>query len=196
MKKIVISNEKQYNKFLNKLWLYKSIFYKRTYFTIDNKINNINLDYINIALNIKNRKERINYIYNTCCDIIDNKFKGINICGFENSKCYIQRKINNNKCNGCCNKCLYQSNKGCTTKNLSCKLFNCTEVKSRYNVIEYNDLKILKLFSLKNRLLIKSEYFSKKEDVLKDLYSYSIIYATIRIIYRIVRNSIILNNKR
>ena len=194
MKKIVINNYQDYKKFLNKLWIYKSVFYKNIIFKVENKINEVNVDCIINALNIKNRRKRIDYIYDTCCDIINNKFKGINICGFENGRCYVQRR-NINKCNGCCRKCLYQSNKGCTTSNLSCKLFNCTEVKSRYNVIEYKDLKLLKLYSLKNRILIGSEYFSKREDVLKDLYSFSLVYATSRIVYRIIRNSIVLSKK-
>ena len=100
----------------------------------------------------------------------------------------MQRKLNNGKCNGCCRKCLYQTNKGCPTKNLACKLFNCSEVTSRYDVIKYDDLKLLKLLSLKNQFIIKSDYFSTREDVLKDLYSYSLTYATLRIVCRLVKN--------
>ena len=93
---------------------------------------------------------------------------------------------------------MYQTNKGCPTKNLSCKLFNCSEVTSRYNTIKYDDLKILKLLSLKNRIIIKSDYFSKREDVLKDLYAYTLSYSTLRILYRLIINYIKLskNNKK
>lgn len=190
---ITINNYNDYNKFLKKINIYKSILYYNTLFEVKNNINEKNIDYITNALNMKNRKKRIEYVYAQSCKLIDRKNQGINICGFENGKCWVQRKIKNGKCNGCCRKCIYQTSNGCSTKNLSCKLFNCTEVKSRYDVIRYNDLKLLKLLSKKNQIIIKSDYFSKREDVLKDLYSYSLIYSTFRIVYRLIRNYINVN---
>ena len=190
---ITINNYKDYNKFLKKINIYKSILYYNTLFEVKNNINEKNIDYITNALNMKNRKKRIEYVYDQSCKLIDRKNQGINICGFENGKCWVQRKIKNGKCNGCCRKCIYQTSNGCSTKNLSCKLFNCTEVRSRYNVIIYNDLKLLRLLSKKNQIIIKSDYFSKREDVLKDLYSYSLIYSTFRIFYRLIRNYINVN---
>ena len=190
---ITINNYNDYNKFLKRINIYKSILYYNTLFEVKNNINERNIDYITNALNMKNRKKRIEYVYDQSCKLIDWKNKGINICGFENGKCWVQRKIKNGKCNGCCRKCIYQTSNGCSTKNLSCKLFNCTEVRSRYNVIRYNDLILLKLLSKKNQIIIKSDYFSKREDVLKDLYSYSLIYSTFRIFYRLIRNYINVN---
>ena len=190
---ITINNYNDYNKFLKRINIYKSILYYNTLFEVKNNINERNIDYITNALNMKNRKKRIEYVYDQSCKLIDWKNKGINICGFENGKCWVQRKIKNGKCNGCCRKCIYQTSNGCSTKNLSCKLFNCTEVRSRYNVIRYNDLILLKLLSKKNQIIIKSDYFSKREDVLKDLYSYSFIYSTFRIVYRLIRNYITVN---
>ena len=70
--------------------------------------------------------------------MIDNR--NINICGFINNKCFVQRKNNSNNCNGCCRLCIYQSSNGCTTNNLTCKLFNCSEVKKR---LRYINLMIL-----------------------------------------------------
>ena len=190
---ITINNYNDYNKFLKKINIYKSILYYNTLFEVKNNINEKNIDYITNALNMKNRKKRIEYVYDQSCKLIDRKNQGINICGFENGKCWVQRKIKNGKCNGCCRKCIYQTSNGCSTKNLSCKLFNCTEVRSRYNVIRYNDLKLLRLLSKKNQIIIKSDYFSKREDVLKDLYSYSLIYSTFRIVYRLIRTYINVN---
>lgn len=194
-KTILISNSNDYNKFLRKLSIYKSILYCNTLFVVKSNINDNMIDYIINALNIKNRKKRITYIYDSSCKLIDDNTKSINICGFKDDKCYVQRNLNNGKCNGCCRKCLYQTNKGCPTKNLSCKLFNCSEVTSRYNTIKYDDLKILKLLNLKNRIIIKSDYFSRREDVLKDLYAYTLSYSTLRILYRIIINCIKLNKK-
>lgn len=189
-KTILINNSNDYNNFLSKINIYKSILYCNTLFVVKNNINNKMIDYIINALNIKNRKKRIVYIYDSSCELIDDNTKNINICGFKNNKCYVQRKIKNGKCNGCCRKCLYQTNEGCPTKNLACKLFNCSEVTSRYDVIKYDDLKLLQLLSLKNQFIIKSDYFSTREDVLKDLYCYSFTYSTLRIVYRLVKNYI------
>ena len=147
---ITINNYNDYNKFLKKINIYKRVLYYNTLFEVKNNINEKNIDYITNALNMKNRKKRIEYVYDQSCKLIDRKNQGINICGFENGKCWVQRKIKNGKCNGCCRKCIYQTSNGCSTKNLSCKLFNCTEVKSRYDVIRYNDLILLKLLSKKN----------------------------------------------
>lgn len=194
-KTILISNSNDYNKFLRKLSIYKSILYYNTIFVVKNDINDNMIDYIINALNIKNRKKRATYIYDNSCKLIDDNNKNINICGFKDNKCYVQRKLKNGKCNGCCRKCLYQTKEGCPTKNLACKLFNCSEVTSRYNTLKYNDLKILKLLSLKNRIIIKSDYFSTREDVLKDLYAYTLTYSTLRIVYRLFKNYIKMNKK-
>lgn len=187
-KNIIINNTDDYKKFLKKIKIYKSILYFNTLFVVKNNIHNQMIDYIINALNIKNRKKRITYIYDSSCKLIDDNTKNANICGFKNGKCYVQRNLNNGKCNGCCRKCLYQTNKGCPTKNFACKLFNCSEVTSRYDVIKYEDLKLLKLLSLKNRIIIESDYFSKREDVLKDLYAYTLTYSTLRIVCRLVKN--------
>ena len=192
-KTILLNNDSDYNKLIKKLNLYKSILYINTHFQIKNNINKEDIEYIINALNIKNRKKRIEYIYNQSCEIIDSKKKDINMCGFKKGICYAQRKKLHSKCNGCCRRCIYQTNNGCSTQNLSCKLFNCSEVTKRYDVITYKDLNLLKILSLKNKCIIKSDYFSSKEDVLKDLYSHSILYATIRIVYRLIKSQIYLS---
>ena len=195
-KTILINNSNDYNNFLSKINIYKSILYCNTLFVVKNNINNQMIDYIINALNIKNRKKRIVYIYDSSCELIDDNTKNINICGFKNNKCYVQRKIKNGKCNGCCRMCIYQTKDGCPTKNLACKLFNCSEVRKRYEVIEYKDLKLLKVLSQKNQIIIKSDYFSKREDVLKDLYSYTLTFSTLRIVYRLTKNFIKFNRKQ
>ena len=81
---------------------------------------------------------------------------------------------------------MYQSEKGCKTKNLTCKLFTCSEVEKRCQVIKFNDLKILNLLSFRNRMILKSDYFSKREDVINDLYYGSILIWTIRIVFRMI----------
>lgn len=189
-KTIVIESKEDYIKFIKRIVLYKSILYINTEFQVErNQINDKLQQMIN-GLNIKNRYKRITYVYDTACSIIDSNTKGLNVCGFKNNKCYIQQKQNNGKCNGCCRLCKYQNSNGCPTKNLACKLFNCSEVKKRYKTIEYKDLAILKLLSLKNRLIVKSDYFSTREEVLKDLYAYTLTYSILRIFFRSIRNLI------
>ena len=195
-KTILINNFNDYNNFLSKINIYKSILYCNTLFVVKNSINNKMIDYIINALNIKNRKKRINFIYDQSCHVIDEKNEEINICGFKNEKCYVQRKLKNGKCNGCCRMCIYQAKDGCHIKNLACKLFNCSEVRKRYEVIDYKDLKLLKVLSLKNQIIIKSDYFSKREDVLKDLYFYTLTFSTLRIVYRLTKNFIKFNIKQ
>ena len=80
-------------------------------------MSNEMIDFIIEALNIKQRKQRINFIYDQSCHLIDKENKGINICGFKNKKCYVQRKLKNGKCNGCCRMCIYQTKAGCPTEN-------------------------------------------------------------------------------
>lgn len=189
-KTIVIESKEDYTKFIKRIILYKSILYINTEFQVKGCQVNDKIQQIIKGLNIKNRCKRITYVYDTTCNIIDSNTKVLNICGFKNNKCYIQQKQNNGKCNGCCRLCKYQNSNGCPTKNLACKLFNCSEVKKRYKTIEYKDLAILKLLSLKNRLIVKSDYFSTREEVLKDLYAYTLTYSILRIFFRSIRNLI------
>lgn len=189
-KTIVIESKEDYTKFIKRIILYKSILYINTEFQAKGCQVNDKIQQMINGLNIKNRYKRITYVYDTACSIIDSNTKGLNVCGFKNNKCYIQQKQNNGKCNGCCRLCKYQNSNGCPTKNLACKLFNCSEVKKRYKTIEYKDLAILKLLSLKNRLIVKSDYFSPREEVLKDLYAYTLTYSILRIFFRSIRNLI------
>ena len=193
---INVNNEKELKKFYKFLPFYKSFIFKIFKFDIKSKYDDIKT--INTALNIKNRKMRITYIFDMACKQVDDTFKDIkNPCGFKNGICYSHSSKKLNKINGCCRCCKYQSSNGCTTKNLTCKLFFCDEVKKRYKVIEFDDLKILKLLSIRQRYILKSDYFSSREDVINDLYYGSFIIASIRILSRLIPNLIYvkINNK-
>lgn len=192
-KLIKINNQTALDKFYRKLFFYKSFIFKKTKFTVETNYEEVK-PIIN-ALNIKKRKERIIYIYDEACKQIDNHYKNKNICGFKNNKCYVQQKLQNGTINGCCRMCLYQSTKGCTTKNLTCKLFTCSEVEKRCKVIKFDDLKILNLLSFRNRMILKSDYFSKREDVIKDLYYGSILIWSVRIVIRLIINFYTLKHK-
>ena len=190
----VINDKQALDKFYRKLFFYKSFIFKKTTFTVETKYEQ--LKPIIKALNIKKRKDRITYIYDEACRQIDNHYKNKNICGFKNNKCYVQQKLNNGTINGCCRMCKYQSEKGCQTINLTCKLFTCSEVEKRCKIITFNDLKILKLLSYRNQMILKSDYFSKREDVIKDLYYGSFTLWTIRIVIRLINNFYTLKHKK
>ena len=192
-KLIKINNQTALDKFYRKLFFYKSFIFKKTYFTMETSFEEVK-PIIN-ALNIKKRKERIIYIYDEACNQIDKHYQNKNICGFKNNKCYVQQKLQNGTINGCCRMCMYQSAKGCTTKNLTCKLFTCSEVEKRCKVIKFDDLKILNLLSFRNRMILKSDYFSKREDVIKDLYYGSILIWSVRIVIRLIINFYTLKHK-
>ena len=178
--KIVINSDKDLNKFYKRLKYYKYLFFIK--FESDNKV----IQDIITSLNIKNRNKRITYIYDYCCKFIDNYWKDINYCGFKCNKCYCQ--YDSKYTNGCCRLCKYQSKSGCTTSNLTCKFYYCTEVLKRHKVLTINDLKILKLYSFRQRIIIKHSYFNSREDVLFDLkYSLIIVFAFKLIIKNIIR---------
>ena len=117
------------------------------------------------------------------------------MCDFKNNQCCVQRKLNNGKFNGCCRMCVHQSKSGCKTKNLTCKLFFCSEVKEKHKVLGINDIKILKVFTISQRYILSNNYFTSKEEVLNDLYIGSTMVVLFRYGYRIIRN-IFIRKKR
>ncbi len=188
-KRIKISTEAEKTHFLSMLPLYKSSLCKFTYFKIDT--DDLDLKEIEEALNIKNKKKRITYIYDTTCKKIERFYKNNkNMCGFICGQCYTQRENSTDKTNGCCGFCLYQSDKGCTTTNLACKLFNCENVRKRYKLLEFSDIKLLKVLTKNQQTILKYNYFSLREDVIKDA-SLGLIIGTIKMYYRLIKNLII-----
>lgn len=194
IKVIKIQNKAALDKFYRRLFFYKRFWFKKTKFVLDSHYNELNP--IIEALNIKNKKQRITYIYDKACEQIDDYYQNKNICGLKNNKCYVQQKLNNKAINGCCRICLYQSSKGCTTKNLTCKLFTCSEVEKRCKVITFDDLKILNLLSFRNRMILKSDYFSKREDVINDLYIGSMFIWCIKLVVRMINTIYVLKRKK
>ena len=183
MKKIIISNEKDYKKFINKIIIYKSIIYKNTKFEVDNKIKNEEIDIIIKALNIKNRYQRIIYIYDQICKKLNQEID-FSICKFINNKCIVQRNNNSINCNGCCLTCKYLKNNHCTTQNISCKLLYCPTMKKQNRVIKMKDISLFKFFSFRQRLILKFDFFESREEVLKDLKYHSFLISCHKIFKR------------
>ena len=181
--KIIIKNDNELKRFYKKIKYYK-------YLPIKFETNNEEIKDIIYSLNIKNRNKRIEYIYDYICKFIDNYWNDINYCGFKYNKCYC------NQINGCCRLCKYQSESGCTTSNLTCKFYYCTEVLKRHKVLKFKDLNILKLYSFRQKIIIKHSYFNSREEILFDLkYSFLVVFALRLIIKNIIRIIHIKKNK-
>lgn len=127
------------------------------------------------ALNIKNRKKRITYIFDEAIRTL-NTYYSEDLCKFEDGKCIVQREKNINRVNGCCRLCPIVTDKGCPSVNITCKLIYCKRAIGNIKLLDINDIKILKCLSFVSRLIILSDTFSTREEVIKDLY-YGPLYA-------------------
>ena len=184
--KVKFINDKE--KFYKKLFWYKSFFYRNIEFKTN--IKDEELKPIIYAMNIKKKNKRIEYIYDYCCKKIDNFYNGKNICKFTNNQCLAHQVPNCNYKNGCCRLCANQSNKGCTTANLSCKLFYCDQVKKENEIIKFKDLKILKLLSLRQRFIVRDNFFASRKEFLLELKLGSFMFYAFRTLIRIFKNFI------
>ena len=191
MKNFYIKNKE---KFYKKLFLYKSILYRNTRFIYDYPDNDL-VPIVN-ALNIKNRYNRLTYIYDYCCGTLDEYYADKNYCDFCNNKCVRQQDPNCKFINGCCRLCIYQDSKGCKTSNLTCKLYYCSAIEDNYKTLKYEDFKILKLLSFRQRLISKDNFFTNRESFIKDLYFGSLVVFAIREAFRLIKNFAILKRKK
>ena len=171
---IVINNKNDLDKFYSRIKYYRSPLYRFTTFKSDNK---------EIDLNIKRRCKRIKFVYEESCDYIDNynNKQSKNICGFVNNKC------RNNVEFGCCRKCFYLGKKGCTTSNLTCKLFFCTKVCDKFKILTFDDVK-------RNQIIVKHNFYTRKEDYLVDLYIGWITITILRYFYRTIKHKFVKKN--
>ena len=158
---------KDKDKFYKKLFLYRYFIFTK----FESDIKDPELQSIIKGLNIKSRYKRIRYIVDEGCNYIDNYYKDCNLCHFKNNKCICHRKTGKDYINGCCRKCKYQSNNGCTTRNLACKLFNCSYVDfNGKKKLTVKDIKILKLLNFYQRYVISTDFFVDQKKVARDLY--------------------------
>lgn len=183
MSELFIKNKEE---LIKKLFLYRSNIYRKTEFKTD--IDDKQIIAIIEALNIKKRRKRLEYIYDYCCKTVDKFNDGKNICGFQQNKCIMQQTPECNFTDGCCRLCIHQHGKGCETSNLSCKFFYCDAVTNNHKVLRYKDFPILKILTLRQRLMVKDNFFSTREEILNDIYIGSIIIFGFRLTYRIFRD--------
>lgn len=189
VKKIItITNLEELNKFEKRLPFYRSFLYRRVNFSCGATV--IPIQSFITALNIKNKKKRITYLYDTLCRQVDTFYMDKNICDFKYNQCIVQRK-NKKYQNGCCRLCKYANSDGCSTHNFTCKMFYCFTIREKNNILTTTDLPLLKCFSLRQRFLLQYEYFSSREDILTDLWIESLIINLFRIYARFISNIIL-----
>ncbi len=146
------------------LFLYSTFLFKKVNFTCSKKeLNNI-VD----ALNIKNKRNRIKFIYDEAVKYI-NKYYSKNLCKFIEGKCIVQRMMGSSNINGCCMRCPLVTDKGCPSSNLMCKLVYCKTALGNMNLLKFTSIKILKCLSIKERVILCSSFMLDKEQVIDDM---------------------------
>lgn len=125
------------------------------------------------AFNIKNRKERISYIYDYLCNYFDKDMQEHNYCKFENGTCIANRLgYSIHEKDGCCyirkkGLCQYLTDKGCINPNPSCKIYMCSYLNNVKKIPNYDTKKIFLtscFFSYKEHTFFKRHYFITKEE--------------------------------
>lgn len=185
---ISIQSIQDLKKLERRLFIYRSFFCRFIHFS--NKNSLIPIDTIISSLNIKKRKQRVTYIYDTLCKQVDTYYQDKNICRFENDRCIVQRRKMKYK-NGCCRMCKYSSPTGCTTSNFTCKMFYCAGAARGYTTLQEKDLPLLKCLSIRQRFLLRHDFFSSREDVINDLWWESVFINLFRIYPRFISNIIL-----
>ena len=129
------------------------------------------------AINLKNKEERYNYIYDTVCKYLDDRIINENYCEFKDDVCIKFREEDPNHKNGCCEyetrgKCKYLINSVCTMKTcMACKLFTCKYLYKHKGIRQrINDYALIKYFFNKNqKYILECSFWTPKEIVMKRL---------------------------
>ena len=169
MNKIININ----NHNLYKLYFYR---YSKNNFTIyenNRRTKNKELLEIEKVLNIKDRKERFELIYDITCDYLDS-LDILKYCDFKDGKCIKDREYSGKDCGCCKNKknvaCNYLGKNGCIIKCSACKFYVCDHIKSKINP-KINNIKVAKYFlSLKEKCYLRFCFFSSKEEITNQLF--------------------------
>ena len=144
---------------------------------IDNDIKLRDIKSIEKAINLKNREDRYNYIYDTVCGYLDDRINKENYCEFKDDVCIRFREENPNHKNGCCEwegrgKCKYLIDSVCTMKTcMACKLFTCKYLYKHKNIRQrINDYVLIKYFFNRNqKYILECSFWTPKDIVMKRL---------------------------
>lgn len=136
--------------------------------------------------------ERYEYIYDKVCEYLDCEFSENNFCDFKNNSCIANRNgYSSHSTMGCCysfeyskfwdptfikniHVCNHLDCKTCNTKCISCKLFTCEYLNRKNISFNVNNILLLDCFFDKKQLLIiKYNYFKKREEIISKLLEHS-----------------------
>lgn len=164
------------------LFLYRTFLFKFIKFnTKDKKLVSI----VN-ALNIKDRKLKLEYVYDEAIKYI-NTYYSQDLCKFENNQCIAQRNGMSSNVNGCCRNCPLVTDSGCSSANLVCKLVYCKTALGNIKKLKFNHIPILRCLSIKQRIILRGSFFNTREQILKNL-NYGIIYSFINSLKGLIKN--------
>ncbi|HIQ65014.1 MAG TPA: hypothetical protein IAC85_04660 [Candidatus Faecenecus gallistercoris] len=179
---IHIQNSQDISSFYRKLPFWKRFLNRKTmHLSISPKINSVfkrELESIEHAFNLKDKDERLRYVFEETCDYIDRNYVNLNFCEFQDGKCACQRAGKEKAIiNGCCGTCEYLGDHGCTIKSLACKIFFCHYIKKKKKVFRLNDIKIAKyFFTPAQKVIANYNFFKTEEENLKALKKNSLLY--------------------
>lgn len=184
MGKIIFYNSDNINKFYKKIWMYN-------FYSILKKnivINYCGKEYKSIKdcpkeiadilkcieiLNEREKRKRLELIYDYSCEYLDKEFINKNLCGFKNNMCACNRcKPKELQLSSCCESektriiCEHfdKKNKVCKIKSLGCKLFTCPFLHRQGIKYPMRKIPYLKYFlSIRQKLIAKSSTFQDKD---------------------------------
>ena len=140
----------------------------------------INIYHIEKAINIKDKKQRYEYIYDVVCNYLDESFQKGNLCEFINNQCLSDRNKKFKKNCGCCctnnnNICKYLKNGSCTIKCISCKLFTCPILKRKKIKFRIKNIPLLNyFFNIRQKEVLVCTFFTPKEKIIEKLIKFRI----------------------
>lgn len=132
------------------------------------------------AVFIKEKRKRIEYIYDQVCNDLDEEFAKNNYCDFKDDVCIGKRNCSERVTMGCCHKfkhpitmngelkeCPYLVDKHCSTQCITCKLFTCNAIKVKFKL---KDIPLIEcFFNPIQKLIVKTNFFTKREKIIDRL---------------------------
>ena len=184
------SSENKLKRYIKKIIKYKKYLLKSHNTTIilqsfcENEIVHYQFRELLISICEGDKYSIYSKAYDLACDYLDSFFYGKNLCEFYNNRCGYKKDYDIEV--GCCRHfekhkhfglllgeklvpCEYLgSNKRCNVKCLSCKLYTCPYLEKKGIKFKLKDIfPINSIFNWKQKIYIKSNVYTKKEDMLK-----------------------------
>lgn len=136
------------------------------------KLENDVMECINAAL-CKTKKEKIEYIYDTVCNYLDEELKKNNHRQFKDDVCK-DKKVTIEYCHATkrilkskFKKCPLLKNNKCSTKCITCKLYTCDAIEKKFKI---RDIPLINIyFNPIQKFIIKTSYFTKREVIIDKL---------------------------